>query len=148
MVPAELEDLVHRHSVGDARCTAPQTARLALARLGVPPDSEFYQFCTRYKLGSLLSSDSSEQLVDLYDPSEDIALGTRFIHDVWKLPIEYICLTKCQGEGAYLYSLLDGAVYDFDLVARDRFISAPIPRWRSFYTFLTWHLAGGDEAAP
>src|SRR5687768_214301 len=114
MIPREIEDLVHQNSVDRPERDNVVAAQDAMHKLGIPPSTEFYEFCSKYCLGSLTSA-RGEQLVDVSEPSNEIEIGTRFVREVWDLPDGLICLTTCQGEGGYMYFLSNGAVYDFSL---------------------------------
>src|SRR5690606_15170084 len=108
--------------------------------------SEFYEFCAQYCLSSLLSPNSEEALVDVCEPAEEVAIGTKFAHEVWEIPSDYVCFTTCQGEGGFLYSKRTHAVYDFSLSERLYFIETPEPRWTGFYEFIVWYLS--DSGGP
>ena len=115
----------------------------ALTDLGVPLDSEFAWFFTNYMIELFVSPVSSESIRDVSEPSTEIKYGTEFAHEVWELPEHYVCFTTCQGEGGYLYDKESGAVFDFSLATRDAFVEGrEPPRWRSFFEFLHWYLAG------
>ena len=118
-----------------------QKAIVELKKLGIAEGSQIYDFFLEFKPGTFLSTSSYEELMDIAEPSPEITLGTNFIHEVWEIPEEYICLTSCEGEGCYLYSKNTEAVYDFSLAEREQFISNPIPSWGSFFEFIEWYLA-------
>jgi hypothetical protein len=142
-VPNHIEKLAESARFGTYKRKSPLQAQAAMQKLGIPTNSEFYSFCSEFCLGCFSSKTSHESLVDVCDPSEEVSLGTKFIHEVWELPSEYISFTTCEGEGAFLYSIKTGGIYDFSLVEREQFIQNPKPRWQSFYVFLAWYLARG-----
>lgn len=118
-------------------------AEEAVADLGVPLDSEFAWFFTNYLIELFVSPVSFESIREISEPSTEIKSGTEFAREVWELPARYICFTTCQGEGGYLYDKESGAVFDFSLAKRDAFVEGrEPPRWRSFFEFLHWYLAG------
>ena len=117
-----------------------------MAKLGIPPTTELFSFCSEYCLSNLFSETSSEALVDVCEPSEEMAVGTRFIQETWELPCEYVALTSCQGEGAFLYSKATHRVFDFSLENRQEFLQQPHARWKGFYEFLYWYLAAHSDA--
>jgi hypothetical protein len=115
--------------------------------LGIEPDSQFAAFFVEFNATNMYSTSSYEELQDLSSPSPQIAGVTRFVREVWGLPREYVCLTSCDGEGGYLYSIRTGAVYDFDLANREAFLSCPHTRWRDFNSFIEWFLGPQDRRA-
>ncbi|MGC5699764.1 SMI1/KNR4 family protein [Pseudomonas sp. NFXW11] len=121
----------------------PDTAEVtrALATLGIALDSEFAQIYLACHPADFESRASYEVLMDIAEPSEEILVGTEFIHDVWELPQNFIAFTSLQGEGGYLLDKDSGGVWDFDLGDREAFIAGRIPaRWASFFEFITWYL--------
>ncbi len=141
MIPKNLHGLVSKNKLGKAERSNPTAAQEAMQKLGISEKSEFYEFCISYCLNSLLSPLAEEQLVDVCDPTEEVAAGTAFANEVWELPKEYICFTSCQGEGGFLYSKCTHAVYDFSLSERKEFLASPKPTWPSFYKFIEWYLS-------
>ena len=128
---------------GDVIRHDPDAASAALQQLGVDPDSQMAAFFRQFCAVNMLSTSSYESLSDPCEPTPQMALGTRFVREVWGLPDEYVCLTSCEGEGCYLYSTRTGAVYDFELASRERFLAAPVETWRDFNTFIEWFLTPG-----
>jgi len=109
--------------------------------LGVSREGEFGAFFRKYVITFFSSAVSDEDLVDLLYPGKPILAGTRFIQQTWKMPDRYICMTSCQGEGAYLYDIKTGEVQDFDLARREDFLNGVVPnRWPSFFALLDWYL--------
>jgi len=126
----------------DTLRTDKDAAKQALIELGVPLDSEFAEFYLKYYSPDMVSTVSNEYIVELTSPSEQIATGTKFVHEVWGVPENYICFTSCQGEGGYLLDRLTGKVWDFDLANRNEFITGNIPaKWNGFFEFLIWYLS-------
>jgi len=140
MIPSELSTLVEQQA-GNVKRTNHEAAEKALCELGIDLNSEFAQFYLTYKITLFDSNVSYEQLCDIAEPSREIAVGTRFIHDVWRLPDYFICFTSCEGEGGYLYNKNDGTVWDFSLANREKFIRGmESPTWPSFFDFMIWYL--------
>ena len=142
MIPKALKASIERQ-VGDARRMNREGALRALEELGVPQESEFSEFYENYQITIFESPISHEQLCDVLEPSKQVALGTRFVREVWGLPDNYICFTSAEGEGAYLYDRSSGKVFDFSLATRDEFVSGKEgPRWDGFFEFMLWYLEG------
>jgi hypothetical protein len=142
MLPIELKTLVEKQP-GQVQRKNRAAAELALSNLKVPLDSELAQFFLAYTITLFQSVVSSEQLCDIADPTHEIAVGTRYIREVWELPEQFVCLSSVQGEGAYLYDLNVGSVWDFELGARDAFLTGrQSARWQGFYEFMIWYLGG------
>jgi hypothetical protein len=140
LIPEALKSLVESQ-MGDVRRKDRAAAERALQRLGIAPDSEFGEFFLAYRHTLFRSDASYEKLVDLADPTEQIASGTRFAHEVWELPEELILLTSGEGEGGYLWNKRTGTVSDFSLADQKAFLRGEIPpRWGSFFEFMTWYL--------
>lgn len=140
MIPHELKLKIERQP-GQIHRSNPQPVSQALDELGVSLESEFGAFFLKYVITCFNSAVSDEELVDLLDPGKPILVGTRFIQQTWKMPERYICITSCQGEGAYLYDITSGEVQDFDLAQRADFLKGIVPNsWPSFFAFLDWYL--------
>lgn len=116
-------------------------AQAEMRKLDISTESEIFAFFSEFKASALYSTSSYEELMDVSEPTPQIALGTSFVRDVWKLPAEYICLTSAEGEGCYLYSTQTDAVYDFALAEHESFLWNPMPRWESFFQFIEWYLS-------
>ncbi len=114
---------------------------IELEALGVRLDGQLAEFFRRYRITFFQSAVSYVELCDILDPTPEVAIGTRFVREVWELPRNFVCLTSAEGEGAYLYDVLTEAVWDLCLADRDSFVSGRArPTWDSFYDFLTWYL--------
>ena len=141
MIPTLLSILVEKQS-GNVHRSNFFAAEFALTDLKIPLDSEIAKFFLHYTITLYKSAVSEEQLCDIADPTPEIALGTKYVHDVWELPEQYICISSIQGEGAYLYDVKTGKVWDFDLASREAFISGrQQAKWNSFYDFMMWYLS-------
>jgi hypothetical protein len=141
MIPTSLSILVEKQS-GNVHRSNLSAVEFALTELKIPLDSEFAKFFLTYTITLYKSSVSAEQLCDIADPTPEIAFGTRYVHDVWELPEQYICISSIQGEGAYLYDVKTGKVWDFDLASREAFVSGlQRENWNSFYDFMIWYLS-------
>lgn len=142
MIPAELRALVERQP-GNVRRAADQRQDVIdeLHRLGVPLNSELGEFFLDYVITYFRSIVSNEELCDLLLPTAEIRAGTAFVREVWQLPDRYVCLTSCQGEGAYLYDTKSSAVVDFSLERREDIVNGTLHlSWPSFFEFLYWYL--------
>ena len=144
MVPDQLIELVEQQA-GNVHRSNPEIVRNALLELGVSLESEFAEFFLSFAITLFLSDVSDEELCDIAEPTEQIKVGTEFVHEVWGIPENYICFTTAEGEGAYLYDKVSGGVWDFELASRKRFLSCEIgAQWESFFGFMIWYL-GGQE---
>jgi hypothetical protein len=142
VIPDDLRELVEKQP-GHVRRDDPSLAEAAIASLGVPVDGQFAEFFRTYRITAYHSPSSNEELSDVAEPGPEIAQATWFIRDTWQLPERYVCLTSCEGEGAYLYDRTDGSVCDFSLADREAFLSGEqTPQWRDFYAFMKWYLGG------
>jgi hypothetical protein len=141
MIPAILKKLVEKQ-LGNVHRTQSETIRDALAELEILPNSEFGEFFMTYKVTLYKGSVFRTELCDISEPSRDIALTTRFIHEAWELPTNFICFSSVEGEGGYLYDKNTGKVWDFSLATRQDFIDGKEkPRWNSFFEFMIWYLS-------
>lgn len=141
MIPEELRAKIEQQP-GSIHRSNPETVDKILAKLGIASDSEFGAFFREYVITFFRSDISDEELCDLLEPTYEISAGTQFVHKVWELPEKYVCLSSIQGEGAYLYDRDTGEVWDFDLALRDDLLSGnQMPRWKSFFEFMSWYLA-------
>jgi hypothetical protein len=143
-IPTRLATLIQAQS-GEIDCDDPDEAAIELQQLGIPKDSEFAAVYLRYSPSVFLSSVSYEQLLDLVGPGGGLRAATEFVHSVWELPREYVCITSCEGEGCYLYSKTTEGVYDFSLADREQFVAEqPAPMASGVFAFFEWYL--GPEA--
>jgi hypothetical protein len=147
MIPTSLSILVEKQS-GNVHRSNLSAVEFALKDLKIPLDSEFAKFFLTYTITLYKSAVSEEQLCDIADPTPEIAFGTRYVHDVWELPEQYICISSIQGEGAYLYDVKTGKVWDFDLASREAFVSGlQRANWNSFYDFMIWYLSDASSVS-
>ncbi|PHX51763.1 hypothetical protein AO354_38600, partial [Pseudomonas syringae pv. syringae] len=102
MIPNELIQLIEKQP-GNVHRTDKRSVIEALAALDINLDSELSEFFLNYTITFFKSNSSNEELCDIAEPSNEIEVGTNFIHEVWDLPKNFICLTSVQGEGCYLY---------------------------------------------
>ena len=141
MIPARLTELVEKQ-LGNVHRTQLGLVIDALAELEIQPDCEFGEFFMTYKITLYKGSVFRSELCDISEPSNDIALSTRFIHEAWGLKENFICFTSCEGEGGYLYDRDTGKVWDFSLATRQDFIDGKDqPRWNGFFEFMIWYLS-------
>ncbi len=141
-IPENIRELVMKQS-GQVLRQDKESAVFELARLGIVPGSEIYEFFVEFAITLFISTSSDESLMDVAEPNPEILVGTEFVHEVWGIPEQYICLTSCEAEGCYLLSKETQSVYDFSLSERDAFISKPVPSWKSFFEFIEWYLSPG-----
>ncbi|UZE09710.1 SMI1/KNR4 family protein [Pseudomonas sp. B21-053] len=141
MIPSKLIQLIEKQPA-DIHRLDKRSAAEALTALNISLDSEISEFFLDYKVSFFRSNSSDEQLCDIAHPSNQIEVGTNFIHEVWELPENFICLTSVQGEGCYLYDKNSGKVLDFSLANRDDFLAGKQQlKWCRFFEFLTWYLS-------
>lgn len=141
MIPEKLKMLVEQQ-LGNIHRKNKLAVERALVELGILFDSEFAEFFFEYVITLFQSDVSDEQLCDLIEPTDEIAIGTKFVHEVWELPERYICLTSIQSEGAYLYDKETGKVRDFDLSLREDFLAGKSQiEWAGFFDFMIWYLS-------
>jgi hypothetical protein len=142
VIPDDLRELAEQQP-GHVRREDASLAEAAIASLGIPIGSEFAEFFRAYRITSYRSPVSYEELSDVAEPTTQIEEATQFVRETWQLPERYVCLTSCEGEGAYLYDRSNGSVHDFSLAHRDAFLSGePKAQWRGFHAFMTWYLGG------
>lgn len=145
MIPAQLAALIEAQPDHHPR-TDIARATQALNRLGIALDSEFAQIYLACHPGDFESRASYEMISDIAEPTEQILMGTEFIHEVWELPQNFIAFTSLQGEGGYLLDKDSGGVWDFDLAHWEDFTAGRIPaRWSGFFEFITWLLTAEEE---
>ena len=138
--PPRLVTLIEGQS-GETECDDPSEAAVELEHLGILTESEFAAVYLKYSPSVFLSTVSHEQLLDLVGPGGKLCMATEFVHSVWELPHDYVCITSCEGEGCYLYSKTTGGVYDFSLADRERFVGErPTPMVSSIFAFFEWYL--------
>ena len=144
MIPKDLVSLIEKQPNSIHR-TDKYLAISALEKLGVSPDSEFGSIYINYLPANFKSSVSDEYICDVSEPTEQILMGTEFIHDMWELPENYIGFTSLQGEGGYLLDKNSGGVWDFDLAQQEDFVSGLIPpKWSGFFEFIRWYLSPAE----
>jgi hypothetical protein len=139
-IPASIRQLALLRK-GEVLRNARVNAQNEMIKLGITPESEFFAFFSEFNASVLFSTSSYEELMDVSEPTPQIAAGTTFVREVWEIPSEFICLTSCEGEGCYLYSTKSNAVYDFSLAEWDEFMRNPVARWKSFFDFIEWYLS-------
>jgi hypothetical protein len=144
VVPEPIRALA-KTRIGDIFRNDLAAAQDQLRALGIQSDTQLAAFFLEFNATNMSSTSSFEELQELSSPSPQIQSATRFVHEVWGLPREYVALTSCEGEGGYLYSILTGAVYDFDLATREAFLDHPHPKWKDFNTFIEWYLGHQDR---
>ncbi len=114
--------------------------------LGIAMGTELATFFLTYSVSAVFSPVSREQLLDPASPTPQVLSATRFVRDVWDIPAEFVCLTSPEGEGAYLYNLASGAVFDFSLTDYEALVQGALPpRWLTFFHFMSWYLGADDQ---
>lgn len=140
MIPSKLVTLIEQQP-GHIHRGDKLAVISALDRLNIDRRSQLAEFFLTYTITLFKSESSDEELCDIANPSEEIRVGTDFVHEVWELPKNLICLTTVEGEGCYLYDKITERVLDFSLETREDFLSGnPSQSWDSFYEFLVWYL--------
>src|SRR5512145_730675 len=91
-VPAHIRSLALSRA-GQVHRSDLDSAQREMLKLGISPHSEFFAFFSEFVAVNLTSSTSDETLCDVSDPTPQIEEGTAFVHDVWELPQEFVCLT-------------------------------------------------------
>ncbi|PAU59955.1 hypothetical protein BZL41_16265 [Pseudomonas sp. PIC25] len=141
MIPPQLISLIEKQP-GNIHRANTESVVEALKALDISLESEFAEFFLNYVITFFKSTASNEELCDIAEPSNEIEVGTDFIHEVWELPENFICLTTVQGEGCYLYDKKNGEVLDFSLAQRAEFLAGKVGlKWNTFFDFLTWYLS-------
>ncbi|GIW80234.1 MAG: hypothetical protein KatS3mg105_2041 [Gemmatales bacterium] len=154
MIPLHIQQLLDERGYSQ-RTDDKEVIRRTLVALGIDPASELGEFYLAYDPSLLQSDTSYEQLLDVVipvvdgaapveaDPSETpVGMATAFVRDVWEVPERMICLTTTEGEGAFLYDLSSGAIYDFSLSEQAELCNGSLsPRWNSFFEFIAWYLS-------
>ncbi|WP_265531438.1 SMI1/KNR4 family protein [Pseudomonas saponiphila] len=147
MIPQQLVTLIESQPSFRPRPDTAEVTR-ALNNLGIALDSEFAQIYLAYHPADFESRGSYEVLMDIAEPTEEILMGTEFIHEVWELPENFVAFTSLQGQGGYLLDKISGGVWDFDLGDREAFVAGRLPaRWASFFEFIHWLLTA-DPSDP
>lgn len=114
MVPKDLVSRIEKQPDSIHRADK-DLAISTLEKLGVSSGSEFGSIYINYLPANFKSSVSDEYICDVSEPTEQILMGTEFIHDMWELPEKYIGFTSLQGEGGYLLENNSGGVWGFTL---------------------------------
>lgn len=134
-IPERLLRLIAAQSGDNLRNDVEQSnAEAELSQLGVTKDSELWMVYSQFCVVNFFSKSSFEALVDVCVPGPEIKVGTAFVHEVWNVPANFIALTTCEGEGAYLYDIVTGSVSDFAIPERFEKL------FDSFFEFLEWYL--------
>lgn len=141
MIPSDVRQLMSQQQ-GDTSRSDVGLAQSALAQLGVKRDSEFWEFYSEYCVSAVMSSVSTEELMDPSDPGPQLADVTEFARETYELEEGFVCITSGEGEGFYLYSLAEASVYDVGVDELDDLEAGRIkPRWASFYDFMRWYVS-------
>lgn len=141
MIPRQLINLIEKQPGNIHRADTGPVIE-ALKALDISLESELAEFFLNYVITFFRSTTSYEELCDIAEPSNEIEVGTSFIHEVWELPENFICLTTVQGEGCYLYDKKNGEVLDFSLAQRAEFLAGEVgQKWNTFFDFLIWYLS-------
>lgn len=118
-----------------------EQSMIELDKIGIPKESEFYDFYSRYFGQPIIHNpETGTEIVDCVSPSRLLGMTASFAHEVWEVPANYILFSTGEGEGGYLYNILDNTVWDFDLGKRELLGTDKMHHWNSFYEFLVWYL--------
>jgi len=98
VIPSQLQTLVESQR-GRIHRVRREAVTAALSDLKVPVDSEFAEFFFTYTITFFRSEVSDEELCDIAEPTAEIAVGTKFVHEVWEIPEQFVCFSSGQGEG-------------------------------------------------
>jgi len=153
MIPQHIQHLLDEGSYSP-RTEGKEAIRETLDVLGIESSSQLGSFYLEYDPTFLRSSEACEELLDVlvptvegqhydeFDPLETpVGMETEFVREVWEVPETMICFSTTDAEGAFLYDLSSGAVYDFSLSQQDKLSNGTLsPRWSSFFEFLEWYL--------
>ena len=118
---------------------------LVLKELGIPADSEFYEFYSTYYGRNLNYRGGASPIVDPSPPQKSLLRTAFFAREVWEVPEQYILFSTGEGEGGYLYNKEDGTVWDFTLGEQKLLGTNALRHWHSFYEFMVWYLTGTDD---
>ena len=118
---------------------------LVLKELGIPSDSEFYEFYSTYYARDLRNRSGASPIVDSSPPQKSLLRTAFFAREVWEVPEQYILFSTGEGEGGYLYNKDDGTVWDFNLGEQKLLGTDALRHWHSFYEFMVWYLTGTDD---
>ena len=118
---------------------------LVLKELGIPSDSEFYEFYSTYYGRNLNYRGGASPIVDPSPPQKSLLRTAFFAREVWEVPEQYILFSTGEGEGGYLYNKEDGTVWDFTLGEQKLLGTNALRHWHSFYEFMVWYLTGTDD---
>jgi len=141
----ELEEIINLLMNKQRRCVKKDKNfqaefRASLDKIGIPKDSEFYNFYSHYFTQGLIRAESAPEMADYVEPDDALKIFVAFAHESWQMPKNYILFTSWSSEGGYLYNILDNTVWDFDLGKRELLGTDKMHHWNSFYEFLVWYL--------
>jgi hypothetical protein len=147
MIPDDVAILCDRQEGGPGRDDVPCVLD-EFEKLGIPQDSELAEIGINYNMAMLSNAGNSlEQLIDPCWPAGDMASAAEFVHNHWEIGSNYIPLTTLEGEGAYLYDILTGQIWNFELARRKDFRTGRLsPLFCSFFGFLRWYLEDVNTA--
>ena len=126
-----------------------------LKALGIDTESELGWFYRTCNPSFMKSSEPLEELLDVVEPevsgvvtprvgSWETPVGstTIYVREGWGVPDDFICLSTTDTDGAFLYHLPSGQVYEFVRGQYDELRSGVLqPRWKTFFEFIEWYLA-------
>jgi hypothetical protein len=108
----------------------------APAELGVEPTSDCAAFYREFE-GPFISPRPVPDLDELVDFGSSIMGSRGYFSDRYELGRNYLPLTSDESEGAFLYDVRTGAVFDFSPAEYDAFRAGRVaPRWGTFGEFL------------
>ncbi len=142
MIPEKIVTLMSKQT---GKCLRPAGDKEkiieCLKELGIEDHEQIKEFFIMYKASAILSKTSNEELMDLLSPTKQIADVTEFVRDVYGVKDDYICISSAEGEGFFLYSKIDSAIYDVNVEELEELeAGSTTPKWTSFFDFLEWYL--------
>lgn len=142
MIPENISNLLSKQpGMVDRDLHDNEKVHQCLNELGLLGHEQWNDFFLKYKLSGVLTNRSTE-LLDIASPSPQIAEVTDFVRDVYDVTEDYVCLTSGEGEGFYLYSIVDRKIYDVTVDELDELESGgKEARWDSFYDLIEWYLS-------
>jgi hypothetical protein len=115
-----------------------------LSKLGIPQNSEFFEFFSNYYGSDLTRRCGASPLVDPAPPQKYLLHAAFVGHDAWEVPEQYILFSTGEGEGGYLYNKEDGTVWDYYVGKQELLGTDALPHWNSFYEFMVWYLTDDE----
>ena len=137
-LPLDIRVLAEKQA-GDVVRTPPERMRAIrqCKTLHISQNSQFGRFIAKYCVCTFASSHSNENLLDIAEPTAQIATASKFIHECWEVSKTFLAISPPEGEGCLVYSLADKTVANFSLQAGLR------NGWANYFEFIRWYLGNG-----